>query len=141
MNWYELSNWAKDGSACRHNMAYWVGANWWGLGPGAHSHIDGKRWWNVKHPTNYRSLMLSNELPIDGSEILSDSEKESERVMLQIRLPDGIARASISPEQNAIAHSYVGDGSLSQEAWDSGRIALTQKGRLVADRIVREILL
>ena len=85
--------------------------------------------------------MLSNELPIDGSEILSDSEKESERVMLQIRLPDGIARASISPEQNAIAHSYVGDGSLSQEAWDSGRIALTQKGRLVADRIVREILL
>ncbi len=141
MNWYELSNWAKDGSACRHNMAYWVGANWWGLGPGAHSHIDGKRWWNVKHPTKYRSLMLSNELPIDGSEILSDSEKESERVMLQIRLPDGIARASISPEQNAIAHSYVGDGSLSQEAWDSGRIALTQKGRLVADRIVREILL
>jgi len=141
MNWYELSNWAKDGSACRHNMAYWVGANWWGLGPGAHSHIDGKRWWNVKHPTTYRAKMLSDEQPIDGSEILTQSEKESERVMLEIRLLDGIAHSSLSPEQLTVAQVFVGDGSLSAEAWQRGRIALTQKGRLVADRIVREILL
>lgn len=141
MNWYELSNWAKPGSDCRHNMAYWVGANWWGLGPGAHSHIDGKRWWNVKHPTTYRTKMLAHELPIDGSEILSESEKESERVMLEIRLPDGIAHSTLTSDQVANVFSFVGDGSLSQQSWDAGRIALTQKGRLVADRIVREILL
>jgi oxygen-independent coproporphyrinogen-3 oxidase len=85
--------------------------------------------------------MLSDEQPIDGSEILTQSEKESERVMLEIRLLDGIAHSSLSPEQLTVAQVFVGDGSLSAEAWQRGRIALTQKGRLVADRIVREILL
>ncbi|MEN9736485.1 MAG: hypothetical protein RL129_1196, partial [Actinomycetota bacterium] len=93
-NWYELSNWAKPGSECQHNIAYWKGHNWWGLGPGSHSHIDGERFWNVKHPNTYKTALETGE-QIAGNEILTESEKESERVMLEIRLPAGIKKDSL----------------------------------------------
>ena len=140
-NWYELSNWAKAGGECRHNIAYWQGSNWWGLGPGAHSHIDGKRFWNVKHPTAYRERLISSASPIMDSELLSDSEKESERVMLEIRLPEGISKSSVTSAALLRLESYLTGGQLSAQDWELGRISLTLSGRLMADRIVREILL
>ena len=140
-DWYELSNWSRTGGECRHNVAYWLGANWWGLGPGAHSHVDGKRWWNVKHPTAYRDRMIANTSPAQDSEILSDEEKESERVMLAIRMPAGIKRETLDDSTHARLAPYVSSGALDESAWQAGSVVLTASGRLIADRIVREILL
>jgi oxygen-independent coproporphyrinogen-3 oxidase len=140
-NWYELSNWAQTGGECRHNIAYWKGANWWGLGPGAHSHIDGLRFWNVKHPTTYKNLLETSGSPIMDSEVLSAEQIESERIMLEIRLPAGIAKSTLSKASLALLESYVAGGQLSAQKWEAGDISLTQSGRLMADRIVREILL
>lgn len=139
--WYELSNWARNGGECRHNIAYWLGANWWGLGPGAHSHIDGKRWWNVKHPTAYRDRMIANESPAQDSETLSAEEKESERIMLAIRMPAGIPLATLDSPTHERLLPYVTSGALDENAWQAGSVVLTASGRLIADRIVREILL
>lgn len=140
-NWYELSNWAKPEGECRHNIAYWEGADWWGLGPGAHSHLNGKRFWNVKHPTAYRERLEAKQSPIMDSEELTSEEMESERVMLEIRLPRGLEKSSLSSASLARLESYLTGGQISQEQWDQGRISLTISGRLMADRIVREILL
>ncbi|CAB4676775.1 MAG: coproporphyrinogen III oxidase [Actinobacteria bacterium] len=140
-NWYELSNWAKPEGECRHNIAYWEGADWWGLGPGAHSHLNGKRFWNVKHPTAYRERLEAEQSPVMDSEELSLEEIESERVMLEIRLPRGLAKSSLASESLARLESYLTGGQISQEQWDQGRISLTISGRLMTDRIVREILL
>ena len=139
--WYELSNWAQPEGECQHNIAYWHGKNWWGLGPGAHSHIDGKRWWNVKHPSTYRDRLTSQQTPSQESEILNESEKESERVMLGLRLREGIAKKSLSSESVNRLLPFLFNSELDGAAWGSGRVVLTLTGRLVADRIVREILL
>jgi len=140
-DWYELSNWSRTGGECRHNIAYWLGANWWGLGPGAHSHIDGKRWWNVKHPTAYRDRMIANESPAQDSETLSAEEKESERIMLAIRMPAGITLATLDSPAHDRLLPYATSGALDESAWQAGSVVLTASGRLIADRIVREILL
>jgi putative oxygen-independent coproporphyrinogen III oxidase len=84
--WYELSNWAKPGGECRHNIAYWDGSYWWGIGPGAHSYLNGRRWWNVKHPVTYQSALNEGKSPIADSEILSDENLRAEFLMLQIRI-------------------------------------------------------
>ena len=139
--WYELSNWAKNGGECRHNIAYWEGANWWGLGPGAHSHLDGKRLWNVKHPNAYRERLELIQSPVMESETLKLEEKESERVMLEIRMPEGIAKNSLGDAALLRLESYLAGGQISKEQWDNGQISLTLSGRLMADRIVREILM
>ena len=138
-SWYELSNWAKPGSECKHNLAYWQGDNWWGLGPGSHSHIDGERFWNIKHPNTYRNALKEGS-PIAGSEVLTAEDIENERVMLEIRLPSGIDKASLKSAQLDQVSQYLEGGELDKSAWQNGRIALTANGRLVADRIVRSIL-
>ena len=138
-SWYELSNWAKPGSECKHNLAYWRGDNWWGLGPGSHSHIDGERFWNIKHPNTYRNALKEGS-PIAGSEVLTAEDIENERVMLEIRLPSGIDKASLKSAQLDQVSQYLEGGELDKSAWQNGRIALTANGRLVADRIVRSIL-
>ena len=139
--WYELSNWAKNVGECRHNIAYWEGTNWWGLGPGAHSHINGKRFWNVKHPNAYRERLELNKSPVMESETLKLEEKESERIMLEIRMPEGIAKNSLSDAALLRLESYLAGGQISKEQWERGQISLTLSGRLMADRIVREILM
>ena len=140
-DWYELSNWSKAGSECRHNIAYWVGANWWGLGPGAHSHVDGVRFWNVKHPAAYQDRLTTGAEPIQEREILTEEQMASERLMLEIRLKSGIAKSSLLAEQIAALESFRLGGALDPDMWAEQRVALTQSGRLIADRIVREILL
>jgi len=140
-NWYELSNWAKPNSQSKHNLAYWLGHNWWGAGPGAHSHINGKRFWNVKHPNLYKQKIQANETVILDSEVLKGSQIESERLMLSIRLPQGVAKNTLNNQQILELTDYVNSGHLDQENWNLGRATLTLDGRLIADRIVREILL
>ena len=140
-NWYELSNWAKPNSQSKHNLAYWLGHNWWGAGPGAHSHINGKRFWNVKHPNLYKQKIQDSETVILDSEVLEGSQIESERLMLSIRLPQGVAKNTLNNQQILELTDYVNSGHLDQENWNLGRATLTLDGRLIADRIVREILL
>ena len=140
-HWYELSNWAKPNSQSKHNLAYWLGHNWWGAGPGAHSHINGKRFWNVKHPNLYKQKIQANETVILDSEVLEGSQIESERLMLSIRLPQGVAKNTLNNQQILELTDYVNSGHLDQENWNLGRATLTLDGRLIADRIVREILL
>jgi len=140
-NWYELSNWAKPNSQSKHNLAYWLGHNWWGAGPGAHSHIDGKRFWNVKHPNLYKQKIQANETVVLESEVLESSQVESERLMLSIRLPQGVEKNTLNNQQILELTDYLNSGHLDQENWNLGRATLTLDGRLIADRIVREILL
>ena len=140
-NWYELSNWAKPNSQSKHNLAYWLGHNWWGAGPGAHSHIKGKRFWNVKHPNLYKQKIQANETVVLDSEILEGSQIESERLMLSIRLPQGVEKNTLNNQQILELTDYVNSGHLNEENWNLGRATLTLDGRLIADRIVREILL
>jgi len=139
--WYELSNWAKSGSLSKHNLAYWLGDNWWGAGPGAHSHLNGKRFWNVKHPNLYKERVLANQSPVADSEVLEELQIESERLMLSLRLPSGLDKQSLNELQLAELSSYVESGHLDQANWNQGRATLTLNGRLIADRILRQILL
>lgn len=140
-NWYELSNWSKVNSESKHNLAYWLGKNWWGAGPGAHSHLNGKRFWNVKHPNLYKQKIEANESPVADSEDLKELQIESERLMLSIRLPSGVKKNTLNEQQILDLSGYVESGHLDKGDWDNGRATLTLDGRLIADRIVREILL
>lgn len=139
--WYELSNWAKPNSLSKHNLAYWLGENWWGAGPGAHSHLNGKRFWNVKHPNLYREKILSNKSPIADSEELEEIQINSERLMLSLRLPSGVEKQSLNREQISELSGYVESGHLDLLNWNQGRATLTLEGRLIADQILRQILL
>ena len=139
--WYELSNWSKDSGESKHNIAYWLNKNWWGAGPGAHSHLNGRRWWNVKHPNLYRTKIQENISPVLDSEVLDSMQIESERLMLSIRLPEGISKDSLSVDQITSLNPYLESGALNAAKWDAGSVSLTLSGRLIADRIVREILL
>jgi oxygen-independent coproporphyrinogen-3 oxidase len=139
-DWYELSNWSKPGSECGHNMAYWNGDNWWGLGAGAHSHLSGRRFWNVKHPAAYTQKVLESGNPMHDQELLTGEEARSEEIMLQIRLASGIALSSLSVKESQSLPAFLAEGYLLSSAWEHGRVVLSQSGRLIADRIVREIL-
>ena len=139
LNWYELSNWSRPGSEARHNVAYWQGANWWGAGPGAHSHIDGKRWWNVKHPNAYRERIEASLSPELAHEILTAEEKELEKVLLAIRMPRGLERDEFTGRQTTVLNSYRESGAFEESDWAAGFITLSQRGRLIADAIVRDL--
>ena len=137
LDWYELSNWAKSGHECKHNIAYWKSANWWGLGPGAHSHIDAKRFWNVKHPTAYKAKLFSGESPIHDSEQLTSEQLRDEKIMLAIRMRGGIALDTLTQVQRESATRYE---SSAHVIIQGNRMQLTARGRLIADRIVRELI-
>jgi oxygen-independent coproporphyrinogen-3 oxidase len=136
MSWYELSNWSKPGHECRHNIAYWRNQNWWGLGPGAHSHVDAKRFWNVKHPTAYKQKLFSGETVIAESEDLTADQKRDEAIMLGIRMREGLLRSDLSSTQIQTLSTY-GENGFVEMLQD--RVLLTPSGRLIADRIVREL--
>ncbi|HZA18458.1 MAG TPA: radical SAM family heme chaperone HemW [Pseudonocardiaceae bacterium] len=139
LHWYEVSNWAiGTESRCRHNMGYWGGGNWWGAGPGAHSHVGGVRWWNVKHPARYAAALTSGRSPATGREVLSVGERHTERVMLGLRLADGLPLAELDAPERAAAKRAEHDGLLTTEPGD--RLVLTCRGRLLADAVVRALL-
>jgi len=138
LTWYEISNWAAGGpSRCAHNMLYWTGADWWGIGPGAHSHVGGTRWWNVRHPAAYGARISAGLSPGQAREILGESERQLERVMLAIRLADGCPLEVLSPAGRANAAAVVAEGLARPNAHAAGRIALTSRGRLLADTVTR----
>jgi oxygen-independent coproporphyrinogen-3 oxidase len=139
--WYEVSNWARsDAARCRHNELYWTDANWWGLGPGAHSHVAGVRWWNVKHPARYAAMLDSGESPAAGRETLDDRARLTERVMLGIRLRDGLALTELPDSATQLLPQLTSWGLADHAAAANGRVSLTQRGRLMADAVVRELL-
>jgi coproporphyrinogen III oxidase-like Fe-S oxidoreductase len=141
MPWYEVSNWAASPEAqCRHNLGYWLDGDWWGLGPGAHSHLDGARWWNVKHPARYGALLESGESPEAGREELTESERATERVMLRLRLACGLAVELLDDAGRAAAEQAAADGLLDPVALTEGNAVLTSCGRLLADGVVHRLL-
>jgi oxygen-independent coproporphyrinogen-3 oxidase len=136
--WYEVSNWARSAAArCRHNLLYWRGGHWWGLGPGAHSHIGGVRWWNVKHPVTYAARLAAGRSPGLGREVLTAAQRRTEEIMLGIRLADGLPLAGLAPEAAARA---LADGLLVPDAYAGGRVVLSLRGRLLADLVARTLL-
>jgi putative oxygen-independent coproporphyrinogen III oxidase len=138
--WYEVSNWATSAAGrCRHNMGYWLGADWWGAGPGAHSHVGGVRWWNVKHPARYASVLAEGRSPAAGREVLTDADRTIERVLLELRLIDGLPVSVLSGVAPAEARAAVLDGLLDGPALADGRCVLTRRGRLLADAVVRRL--
>jgi putative oxygen-independent coproporphyrinogen III oxidase len=141
MRWYEVSNWsASDHSRCRHNLGYWRDGDWWGAGPGAHSHVGGVRWWNVKHPARYATLLAAGESPAAGREQLTAEERYEERVMLGVRLAEGLPVRVLDEAGRAAAARARQDGLLSASELRAGRAVLTRRGRLLADAVVRALL-
>ncbi|RMI40954.1 radical SAM family heme chaperone HemW [Streptomyces triticirhizae] len=139
--WYEVSNWATTPAGrCRHNELYWTGADWWGAGPGAHSHVGGVRWWNVKHPGAYAQALAEGRSPGAGREVLTEEDRRVERVLLELRLVDGCPLALLRPAGQAAARRALDDGLLVADAFADGRAALTLRGRLLADALVRDLV-
>ena len=139
--WYEVSNWARTpGHACRHNLGYWRGDDWWGAGPGAHSHVGGVRWWNVKHPAAWAARVAAGTSPAQAREVLDGDARRVEAVMLGVRLAEGLD-ADRLPEQGRTAlPDLVARGLLDDAAAARGRVVLTRGGRLLADAVVRSLL-
>ena len=141
LHWYEVSNWASATEArCRHNLGYWLDGDWWGLGPGAHSHLAGSRWWNVKHPARYAALLAAGESPEAGREELTEAERATERVMLRLRLASGLPLDLLDEAGRAAASRAAADGLLDPAALTAGRAVLTARGRLLADAVVHALL-
>jgi len=140
MHWYEVSNWARPGAECRHNLGYWHGDDWWGIGPGAHGYLAGERWWNVKHPRTYAERLTSGQSPEDGREALTDAEKQTESVMLGVRLAKGMPTEYLPGMTDAIGADLLSRGLVDEQAWAAGRLVLTRAGRLMADAVVRSVL-
>jgi oxygen-independent coproporphyrinogen-3 oxidase len=139
--WYEVSNWARTAAArSRHNLLYWREANWWGIGPGAHSHVSGVRWWNVKHPARYGALLEAGRSPAAGRETLNEHARLTERLMLGVRLREGLDLRDLPRPSRAKLPQLVTWGLAEPAASREGRLALTQRGRLLADAVVRDLL-
>ena len=149
-SWYEVSNWARTAAdACRHNLGYWRGDDWWGAGPGAHSHVGGVRWWNVRHPRAYAERLAAGRSPAAGREVLGESERHAERVLLGVRLAGGLPLADLDGAGRAAVGGLVADGLVDGRAAvdartpsgrPDGRVVLTRRGRLLADGVVRRLL-
>jgi oxygen-independent coproporphyrinogen-3 oxidase len=137
MIWYEVSNWARPGGECRHNLGYWNGGQWWGAGPGAHGFVGTTRWWNVKHPNAYAQLLAGSALPVAGFEQLDPDALHTEDVMLKTRLRQGLTLTELGTAERERAKVIVADGLL---VVDADRLVLTPRGRLLADAVVRTLL-
>ncbi|MHC9555109.1 radical SAM family heme chaperone HemW [Corynebacterium diphtheriae] len=136
-DWYEVSNWAKPGGECQHNLGYWLDGDWWGAGPGAHSHIASRRFFNVKHPSTYAQHLADGQLPIKEEELLDSTERHEESVMLGLRLRQGLELSRFTEAERAVIEKYVGLKLL--HIYD-GRVASTLQGRLLIDGIIADIL-
>ncbi|PPF32083.1 coproporphyrinogen III oxidase [Rathayibacter sp. AY1C6] len=139
-SWYEVSNWARDDAhRSRHNLSYWLGHDWWGVGPGAHSHVGGVRWWNVKHPAAYADRLSTGASPAAGRETLDAGTRRVEDVLLRSRLADGLPIDSIDAGRRSEVAGLIADGLVDGRAALRGRIVLTLRGRLLADAVVRRL--
>ncbi len=138
LGWYEVSNWARDDAArCRHNLGYWAGADWWGIGPGAHSHVGGVRWWNVKHPAAYAGRLAEGVTPAHAREVLDAGTRRVERVLLEVRLRSGLPVDILDDDARGALPGLVADGLVEDR---DDRVVLTLRGRLLADGVVHRLL-
>ncbi|PRW64171.1 coproporphyrinogen III oxidase [Actinopolyspora mortivallis] len=139
--WYEVSNWAaRPEGRCEHNLGYWRGGDWWGAGPGAHSHVGGVRWWNLKYPARYAAALDEGISPAAGREVLTCEDRRIERIMLELRLDSGLPVDVLDSTGLSEARRAVEDGLLRQDALRAGRCVLTDRGRLLADGVVRRLI-
>lgn len=137
-SWYEVSNWARTpADRCRHNISYWSGHDWWGFGPGAHSHIAGTRFWNVRHPAAYAQRLAAGQSPAAGRERLDAQARLLESVLLGIRTREGVTTELLSHAGREHLPALVDDGLVMRGSPE--RVALTRRGRLLADRVVRTL--
>jgi putative oxygen-independent coproporphyrinogen III oxidase len=121
---YEISNWARPGHECRHNVLYWRQQNYRGFGCAAHSHQDGRRWWNVRTPDRYIDLVEANEPSEAAGETLDEATRQFEALELQLRMRDGVPVDALD---------VAGlDGLVSRRG---DRWVLTRNGRLLANEI------
>lgn len=138
--WYEVSNWARRGAECRHNLGYWRSGSWWGIGPGAHSFVGddgfGVRWWNVRQPAAYAARLAAGRSPAAGRELLAAADRRFERLMLELRLREGLSSGELEEGERGVAGELVSEGLLVDAA---GRLVLTLRGRLLADLVVRRL--
>lgn len=134
--WYEVANW---GVPSLHNKAYWYSKNWWGYGPGAHSHINGNRFWNRKHPLAYQQAIAIGS-PAQGVEAIDERTHLEERLMLELRCIDGtelsLLKALEVPAEKV--STALADGLL--VLLPDTRIAVSAKGRLLIDGLVLQLL-
>ncbi|WP_336632957.1 MULTISPECIES: radical SAM family heme chaperone HemW [unclassified Microbacterium] len=138
--WYEVSNWATAPEhRSRHNLAYWRGTDWWGYGPGAHSHVDGLRWWNVKHPAAYAQRLAAGESPAAARERPDAAARRLEDVLLRSRIAEGLAVSELEGEGRHAVAALIADGLIDGSAAVRGRVVLTRRGRLLADAVVRAL--
>lgn len=136
--WYEVSNWAtSEAGRCRHNLLYWTGGDWWGVGPGAHSHVGGTRWWNVKHPAAYARRLAAGTSPAHAREVLGPEDRAVERLMLELRLAQGFPLREL--ERPRVVARALADGLLETGPFKAGQAVLTLRGRLLADALVRDL--
>lgn len=142
--WYEVSNWSHgEQNASAHNISYWASQDWWGYGPGAHSHFGGVRWWNVKHPTAYAGKLAEGNSPAAGRETLSDRTRLEERILLEIRIREGLnvhLAKQVNAEASKLIAGFIADELVDAKAAIGGVLKLTLKGRLLADSLVRQLL-
>ena len=150
--WYEISNWAREGHECRHNRVYWLDGDWYGAGPGAHSHFGDVRMWGTKAPVAWAAQVAAGRLPVAGHEVVDARARELERVMLGIRLREGIALADLARagEQTTrdatprrlvpVVAQMVADGLLEAAPALRGRAVLTLRGRLMADAVTSRLV-
>jgi len=128
LGWYEVSNWATSVSQrCAHNLLYWQGADWWGVGPGAHSHVGGTRWWNVKHPSTYTARLADGSSPAYAREVLSSQERRFERVLLGTRLVSGHPLDDLHEPGRIAARTLVARGLLDAVAFAAGITCASQE--------------
>jgi putative oxygen-independent coproporphyrinogen III oxidase len=141
--WYEISNWARPGRSCRHNVHYWRDTDWWGLGPGAHSHVGGVRWWNVKHPATWASRLDDGLSPAAAREVLDEPTRRLERIMLGLRTDSGASlhdvQAALPEDAHARVRELVDNGLVQEEPVRQGRVVLTRRGRLLADAVTLRV--
>jgi len=142
-SWYEISNWSRTPELkSNHNIAYWSGQDWWGYGPGAHSHLGSVRWWNHKHPLSYANLLEKKTSPAAGREQLDSETAALERILLESRTSTGMSIELIKKLQQgselAISR-LIADGLIEGSQALAGTLILTLKGRLLADAVVRAL--
>ena len=139
--WYEVSSWATGhAQRARHNELYWTGGDWWGIGPGAHSHVGGTRWWNLRHPAAWAARLAAGQSPGQAREVLEPAQRRAERVLLETRLRDGLDLDLLDPAGRVGAVRAGHAGLAEPDALARGRLVLTLRGRLLADAVVRSLL-
>jgi len=139
MTWYEVSNWAKPGGECRHNIAYWRNQDWLGIGPGAHAHSAGTRSWNLKHPAAWAARIDEGISATAESEVLEPTDIAHEDIMLGLRLREGLPLSALGQAGLSQAQLAVDEGLLVPEDFAEGKAVLTFQGRLLADGLVSRL--